>query len=95
MHQNQILIRGPMTHFFDDIQLVRNKKELPMKRTQYDKIGNLIKRKQGATPFELMTVSGSTCIHKRMSEMKGMGWTITRKPINGKSYGIYYGKAPK
>ena len=65
------------------------------RRTQYDQIGALIKRKQGATPFELMTVSGSTCIHKRMSEMKQMGWTITRTPIDGKTYGIYRGKAPK
>lgn len=84
-----------MQHFFDDIQLVRKQKEHSMKRTQYEKIGNLIKRKQGATPFELMTVSGSTCIHKRMSEMKEMGWDITRTPIAGRSYGIYRGKAPK
>ena len=81
-----------MQHFFDDIQLVRKQKEHSMKRTQYEKIGNLIKRKQGATPFELMTVSGSTCIHKRMSEMS---WDITRTPIAGRSYGIYRGKAPK
>ena len=66
-----------------------------MQRTQYDRIGALLKRKQGATPHELMMASGSTCIHKRMSEMRERGWVITRKTLDGKNYGVYHGKPPK
>lgn len=64
-----------------------------MKTSQYEVIGNLLKRKRGATTLELMAASNSTCIHKRMSEMSHhMGWNIWREPIKGKSYGRFFGR---
>lgn len=66
-----------------------------MKTTQYAAIGKLLQRKKGATPAELMTSSGSTCIHKRMSEMRNAGWSIWREDLKGARHGLYFGKAPK
>ena len=62
-------------------------------KSQYDRIGKLIKRKSGATSIELALTAPSLSIHKRLSEMKRKGWTITRK-WNGK-ISTYYGKEPK
>lgn len=64
-------------------------------KTQYDRIGALLRRKSGATAAELIAATFSTCVHKRMSEMRARGWTITREPIKGKAHGRYYGTAPK
>lgn len=64
------------------------------KHTQYTKLGALLKRSQGATTLELMRASLSSCVHKRMTEMRRKGWTITRTPIKGKNYGRYKGKPP-
>ena len=64
-------------------------------QTQYDRIGRLLTRKCGATPFELMEASRSTSVHSRLSEMKRQGWRIVRKPIPGRSYGTYHGTKPK
>lgn len=63
-------------------------------RTQYDAIGRLITRARGATALEMMHAADSTCVHKRMQEMRRMGWQIERKPIKGKTYGRYVGMAP-
>lgn len=62
--------------------------------TQYARIGKLLMRKRGATAMELSTVAGTVSCHSRLSEMKRKGWTITRKPIPGRSYGTYHGMPP-
>jgi hypothetical protein len=66
-----------------------------MKASQYEVIGNLISRKRGATPAELIERTWSTCVHKRMSEMRSRGWRIWREQVPGKSYGRYFGQAPQ
>lgn len=66
-----------------------------MKTTQYEVIGNLIKRKRGATVAELMSATWSTCIHKRISELKERGWDIRKEPVPGRSFHRYYGVAPQ
>lgn len=63
--------------------------------TQYDVIGNMICRKRGATVAELIAATWSSSVHKRMSEMKRRGWRIRREPIEGRTYGRYYGTAPQ
>ena len=63
-------------------------------KTQYARIGQLICRKMGATALELMHATASTCVHKRMSELKECGWTITKKQVSGKTYHRYFGVAP-
>lgn len=62
-----------------------------MKQSQYDRLAKLLKRKTGATAMDIVEAVGTVCPHKRLSEMKGKGWRITRKPVPGKSYGIYHG----
>jgi hypothetical protein len=52
-----------------------------MKASQYEVIGNLIRRKRGATVAELMAATWSSCIHKRLSEMKQRGWRIKREEV--------------
>ena len=64
-------------------------------KTQYAVIGNLLKRKGGATVAELVQATCSSSPHRRMYEMRQHGWQIRREPITGKSYGRYYGKAPQ
>lgn len=66
-----------------------------MKATQCEVIGNLIRRKRGATAAELLSATWSTSVHKRISELKARGWVIRREPIKGKSYGRYIGTAPQ
>jgi hypothetical protein len=66
-----------------------------MKATQYTSIVRLICRKKGATALEMMHATASTCVHKRMSELKEHGWTITKQQVAGKSYHRYFGAAPK
>jgi hypothetical protein len=60
-------------------------------KTQYDAIARLLTRKRGCTAMEIISDAGTVCPHKRLSEMKDMGWTITRNPISGKTYGRYFG----
>jgi radical SAM superfamily enzyme len=63
-------------------------------KTQYDRIGDLLKRRTGATAYEIALKCGTVCPHKRMNEMRDKGWTITRKPVVGETWGRYYGKPP-
>lgn len=62
--------------------------------SQTEKIARLIRRKCGATPAEMIAATFSTSVHSRMAELKARGWTITRKAIEGKNYGKYFGRAP-
>lgn len=63
-----------------------------MKQNQYDRLAKLLTRKRGATAMDIVEAVGTVCPHKRLSEMKERGWTITRKPVQGKSYGVYFGE---
>lgn len=65
-----------------------------MKTSQTQVIGNLIRRQRGATVAELLAATWSSCVHKRMSELKARGWTIRREDIKGKPYGRYFGTPP-
>lgn len=65
------------------------------RQTQCKQIGKLLSRKIGTTPYEITLVAGSTCPHKRMSELKAKGWKIERREVPGAAYGRYYGTAPK
>jgi hypothetical protein len=66
-----------------------------MKCSQYEVIGNLIKRKRGATVAELVWATCSSSPHRRMFEMRRKGWHIWREEIPGKQHGRYFGKAPQ
>ena len=62
--------------------------------TQSTKLSKLLTRKSGVTAFEIIMLVGSVCPHKRMSDLKQIGWTITKKKVSGKTYHKYYGVAP-
>lgn len=66
-----------------------------MKASQYTVIGNMIRRKRGATVAELMAATWSSCVHKRLSDLKARGWTIRRVAEPGRKYGRYFGTAPR
>lgn len=55
----------------------------------------LLQRKSGVTSFEICFVMGTVCPHRRMTDLKEQGWEITKKPVEGKNFNRYYGKAPK
>lgn len=65
-----------------------------MKQTQYDRIASLITRKKGATALEMMQATASTCVHKRMSELRSRGWSIYSKPVEGRNFSRYFGIPP-
>ena len=45
--------------------------------------------------MEIIQRVGTVCPHKRMSDLKARGWTITKKQVQGKNYHRYFGIAPK
>lgn len=45
--------------------------------------------------MEIIQRVGTVCPHKRMSDLKERGWTITKKQVQGKNYHRYFGTAPK
>lgn len=62
--------------------------------TQTKRLEQLLTRKRGVTSMEIIGAIGTVCPHKRMSELKARGWTITKQEITGKSYHRYFGVAP-
>jgi len=67
----------------------------PSKLTKRALLIDLLKRPEGATAFDICAAVGSTCPHKRISELKEVGWTINRTQVTGKDYGVYRGIAPR
>ena len=63
-------------------------------KSQYDRLERLLTRKTGATAMDIVQAVGTVCPHKRLSEMKARGWTITREQVKGRNFGRYFGKAP-
>lgn len=63
--------------------------------TQHQILAKLLSRKSGATALEIIQRVGTVCPHKRMSDLKAMGWTITKRRVTGKKYNAYFGTAPK
>lgn len=63
--------------------------------TQHQLLAKLLSRKCGTTALEIIQRVGTVCPHKRMSDLKAMGWTITKQQVHGKRYHRYFGTAPK
>lgn len=63
--------------------------------TQHQILAKLLSRKCGTTAFEIIVEARTVCPHKRMSDLKERGWTITKKLVKGKNYHRYFGTAPK
>lgn len=54
----------------------------------------LLSRKNGTTSFEICTLMGTVCPHRRLTDLRLQGWEITKKPVPGKNYNRYFGKKP-
>jgi Helix-turn-helix domain len=63
--------------------------------TQHKKLASLLKRKRGVTAWEIIQIVGTVCPHKRMSDLKEIGWTITKQQVEGEKYHRYFGQGPK
>ena len=66
-----------------------------MKKTQCEMLGRLLLRKRGITSMGIIKTIGTVCPHKRMSDLKEQGWTITKNPVLGTNYHRYFGQSPK
>lgn len=65
------------------------------KLTQFERLAKLLTRKQGVTSMEIISVVGTVCPHKRLSDLKARGWMIFKKPVAGRNFYRYSGVAPK
>jgi hypothetical protein len=62
--------------------------------TQCAILEKLLSRKTGVTSLEIIQKCGTVAPHRRLADLKAKGWRIWRKPVDGKSYGVYFGVAP-
>lgn len=63
--------------------------------SQHQLLAKLLSRKCGTTAYEISALVGTVCPHRRLSDLKARGWTITKKLVPGKNYHRYFGVAPK
>ena len=64
-------------------------------KTQMDKLKELLQRKQGVKSYEIVKALPSVSPHRRLSDLKELGWTITFKLCDDNKTKIYFGKPPK
>lgn len=63
--------------------------------TQLQTLSKLLQRERGVTSFEIIQACRTTSPSKRVSEMRALGWTITKHKVTGYRYHIFTGKPPK
>lgn len=64
-------------------------------KSQCDLLAKFLQRKSGVTAMEIMEIVRTTCPHKRLSDMKARGWTITKRQVPGTNFHKYFGIAPE
>ena len=62
---------------------------------QCKRLEQLLQRKAGCTSMEIIAAIKTVSPHSRLTELKRKGWAIKRVPVKGKTYGKYFGTAPK
>lgn len=70
-------------------------KDCMTKPTQHQILARLLSRKCGTTAMEIVAQVGTVSPHRRLSDLKERGWTITKKQVAGKNFHRYFGIAPK
>ena len=63
-------------------------------KSQCERLGQLLTRKRGVTPMEIIHLIGTVCPHKRMADLKQDGWKIIKTKVPGRNYHRYFGVAP-
>lgn len=64
-------------------------------KTQADKLKKLLLRKQGVKSYEIVKELPTVTPHRRLSDLKEEGWTITHKMCDDNKTKIYFGTPPK
>jgi hypothetical protein len=64
-------------------------------KTQAEILKQLLQRKQGVKSYEIVKALPSVSPHRRLSDLKEQGWTITFKLMDDNKTKIYFGKPPK
>jgi hypothetical protein len=64
-------------------------------KTQIEILKQLLQRKQGVKSWEIAKALPSVSPHRRLSDLKERGWTITFKLCDDNKTKIYFGKPPK
>ncbi len=49
----------------------------------------------GVTAWQIANAIGSTCGHKRVSELRDLGWKIEKRKVDGRNFHRYTGKPPQ
>lgn len=65
-----------------------------MRTTQYQRLIQLLTRKKGCTTLEAFVVAGCTSLHRRLTDLEQMGYSIERVKVEGQSYKRYFAKPP-
>ena len=65
------------------------------KQTQLERLGKLLTRKRGITSWEIIRFVGTVCPHRRLTDLKEIGWTISKKEVLNKNFFRYFGLPPK
>jgi hypothetical protein len=63
-------------------------------KTQLDRLKAMLTRKSGCTSVEIARGLPSVTPHRRLSDLKEQGWTITYKFLANNKTKVYFGKAP-
>lgn len=63
-------------------------------KAKHQIIGELISREGGATTMQMIQEARTTSPSKRVSELRDLGWEITKTPVVGTNYHRFFGKAP-
>lgn len=63
--------------------------------TQLQTLVKLLQRKRGVTSMEIIQACRTTSPSKRISEMRALGWTITKHKMLFKNYHYFKGTPPK
>ena len=64
-------------------------------KTQHQILAKLLTRKSGCTSVDICEALPSVSPHRRLSDLKQMGWTILKKKKDGDKLITYFGIPPK
>lgn len=62
---------------------------------QYEILAKLLVKKSGVTSSEIANALPSVSPHRRLTDMKQMGWVILKKKNDGENFYHYFGTPPE
>jgi len=64
-------------------------------KRKLDILAQMLTSKSGCRSYEIMKKLPTVCPHRRLTDLKNEGWTITTKEDKKNKCKIYFGKPPK